>query len=425
MKKFLLVFVSVLVLFPIYAMDVGSGFSVGGGVKTGLLVKNSDYGNKLGTIAGIDEKYPMSLYFASNENQAYNGVGWLTFAYSHQAESVGTFGLQLGMWANGSLKEYQDILHMGDHYLWANFFDNRLRFIGGQGGGTPISSGGWLNADWLSYTGLRFFWVDPIGLSIGVKFPDPGRDGIKPVNYFTMLGAGAGFKYENFFVSVLFDNSPIYDDSDSNYYGGLHRPDEQDPIAVKGNIAFGAGMEKLYGGKGMVAVEGLFTNLGEELIESGNGEKYHLSPIVSTFALKTGYPVTDALYAEVKGKYTIRQGDNEDATGVANWGKFEFEPYISFKPFNLFTIHMAVYGAVYINSYYLALKPGDRIPGGFEPGQVPGHSPLLDYLSPYELSIKPKISLNLSGVDIDLGYSGSFSRDHVENTVYLDFRWQF
>ena len=54
-----------------------------------------------------------------------------------------------------------------------------------------------------------------------------------------------------------------------------------------------------------------------------------------------------------------------------------------------------------------------------------GHSTYLDYLSPYQFSIKPKASFKLAGVDIDLWYSGSFSGNHAANAMYLDFRWMF
>ena len=79
---------------------------------------------------------------------------------------------------------------------------------------------------------------------------------------------------------------------------------------------------------------------------------------------------------------------------------------------------------MYINSYYLAL---DNTPQQyhFNAGQVPDYPPLRNYLSPYQLSAKPRISLLLSGVDIDIGYAGNFSRDHVENTLYIDFKWSF
>ena len=422
MKKIVVLLVGAFVLFPLHAMDLGSGLEVSGGVKTGIMIKNRDFGGKLGNLAlGPEYKYPLTLFFASQENEARNGEGWLNFGYSRENEGIGKFGLQLGLWAHGNINAFEDLVHLGDHYLWANFFDDRLQFIGGQGGGTPISSRGWINADWLSYTGLRFFWVDPIGLSAGINFPDPGGEGIKPVNYFSLLSAGVSYKHSSWWLSAQFSNSPIYDDSESNYYGGLHRPAEQDPIAMAGNIALGAGVDNLYAGKGFLVLEGLVTNLGEDEIE-GLGD-YTISPVSTSFALKTGWPIIEEFYAEIKGKYTFRQGDNENFTKVINWGKVEIEPYISFQPFAHLSFHVALNGTFYINSYYLALDWEQVY--RFDAGQAPGYAPLLDYLSPYQFTVKPGISFRLAGVDVDLGYNGSFSRDHVENTMYIDFRWMF
>jgi len=453
MKKIFLAFLIVFVLFPIYAQNSGAeqpeqeaaaesnareasarkvsgnlkyegSFLVSGGVKTGLLIRNSDFGGKLNGLAlGEEHSYPLTLHFASYENSARNGEAWLNIGYSGAIENVGKFGLQMGIWAHGDIKSFDDALHLGDHFLWANFFNDRLRFIGGQGGGSPISSGGWIGANWLSYTGLRLFWVDPIGISAGIIFPDPKEDGIKPVNYLALLGAGISYKHKNWFISGQFDNSPIYDDSESNYYGGLHRPAEQDPIAIAGNIAVGFGIEKLYKGKGELVIEAMVNNLGEDEIE-GRGSDYTISPVSTTFAFKTGSPIKDLFYIEAKAKYTMKQGDNSDFTGAVYWGKFEFEPFFSFKPLSILDLQVGVYGAIYINSYYLALDASPTsIP--FKAGQVPGHSPLLDYLSPYEISVKPKISLKLPGIDIDFGYTGTFSRDHVKNIIYLDFRLMF
>jgi len=447
MKKFLLAFLILFVLFPIYAQyseaersenqnettaadkkaprpalfSEGS-FFLSGGVKTGILIRNRDFGGALNTLASSED---LTLHFASYENNARNGEAWFNVGYSGAIERICKFGLQIGMWAHGDIKSFDDALHIGDHFLWANFFDDRLRFIGGQGGGTPISSGGWIGADWLGYTGLRLFWVDPIGISVGIIFPDPDEYGIKPVNYLSLLGAGISYKHKNWWISAQFDNSPIYDDSESNYYGGLHRPDEQDPIAQAGNLAVSFGIENLYKGKGHLVIEAMVNNLGEDE-EEGRGD-YTISPVSSTFALKTGWPITDAIYLELKGKYTMKQGDAPDftkATQAVYWGKLEFEPYFCFQPFSHLAFELAFYGAIYINSYYLALDASPTsIP--FKAGQVPGHPPLLDYLSPYELSIKPKISLKLPGIDIGLGYAGTFSRDHVKNIIYIDFRWMF
>ena len=424
MKKYLVVFLLITMLYPVFALDFENGLSFGGGVKTGLLVRNSDYGGRLGNIAlSPDHKYPMTLHFASYENQARSGEAWLSLGYNQEVANVGKFGLGLGMWAHGNIESFDNALRVGDHYVWANFFGDRLRLIGGQGGGTPITSGGWINADWLSYTGLRFFWVDPIGLSIGINFPDPNEEGIKPVNYLSLLAAGASYKINNWWISLQFINSPIYDDSEANYYGGLHRSADEDPIAQKGNAAFGMGMDNIYGGKGFLALEGLFTNLGEDE-ERGMGN-YMISQVASTFAVKTGYPITDDIYVEVKGKYTISNGDNDDFTASTTWGKLELEPYVSFKPFSFLRFDLAVYWAAYFNSYYLALDATSQTTYPFNAGQAPGYSMLLDFLSPYQFVVKPRVSLTLSGLDIDFGYSGSFSRDHSANILYLDFRWMF
>jgi len=316
---------------------------------------------------------------------------------------------------------------MGDYFVYAKFFDDHFQFIGGQGGGSPISSGGWLGANWLSYTGLRFFLNDMMGISAGIKLPDPGSEGIKPVEYLTMLGAGVKYQHSNWFLSLQFDNSPIYDDSETSYYGGLRRPAEQQAVGVAGNIAFGAGVQNLYKGKGDLVFEALVTNLGEENIEGrGRTEAYTYSPIHATLALKTGFPLGDQFYAEIKGKYTMNQGDSADLDRAVLWGKAEIEPYISFKPFNHFTVDLAVYYALYVNSYYLAIDTK-----GYSAGQVPAHNldqdpnQIGDYLSPYQISIKPKINFNLTGVNVDFGYNGTFSRDHVNNTIFLDFRWSF
>ena len=421
MKKVLIVVVSLVMVLPLYSEDA-SGLRVNGGVKTGLMIQNRDFGGHLGNLALGGHKYPMTLYFASFENQSRIGEAWMNLGYSWNIDRIGSFGLQMGFWAHGNLNSFQDAVRIGDMYVWANFLDERLQFIGGRGGGAPINSGGWINADWLSYAGLRFFWVSPSGLSVGLKFPDPGEDGIKPVNYLSLLGAGASFRNNNWWISFQFDNSPIYDDSQANYYGGLKRPAEQDPIALAGNIAFGMGMDNVYGGRGFVVLEGLFTNLGENHLE-GMGN-YTYSPVHTSFALKTGLPITDNMYAEVKGRYTIRQGDNEIFSGAVSWGKLEVEPYISFQALDHLRFHFAFYSVLYINSYYLALDASPQM-FRFNAGQVPGYPPLLDYLSQYQFTFKPGISITLQGITIDFGYNGSLSRDFIENTMYIDFRWTF
>jgi hypothetical protein len=435
MKRVIAILLSVFFVLTLHALDneveaveavsfndSDSGFFISGGVKTGLLIRNRNFNNDLGKIAGIEDNYPMTLHFASYENNSRNGEGWLNIGYRWNIYQIGKFGLQIGLWAHGDIHSFDDAIKMGDHFLWANFADDRLRFIGGQGGGTPITSGGWINADWLSYTGLRFFWIDPSGLSVGLILPDPGENGIVPVNYLATLGAGVSFKYESWWISGQVKNAPIYDDSESNYYGGLHRPDEQDPIAMAGNIAIGMGVENLYFGRGFLTLEALITNLGEDEIE-GLGD-YTFSPVVTTFAFQTGASITDSIYVEFKGKYTISKGDNMDFSKAINWGKLEYEPYISFKPFEHLIFHLSFYGAHYFNSSYLALTPSTTM-YSFNAGQVPIYIPIQRYLSPFQFSIKPKITFILAGVDLDFGYDGSFSKDHVDNKVYIDFRWRF
>ena len=446
MKKFLLSFLIVFVLFPIYAQDVElidngaqesqssqaqkaeepkadlqkieSGFYLNGGVSTGILIRHTDTGGDLGTIAKPSVN---SLHFASYNNYARNGVGWLNASGRWTVKDVGKFGAQVGMWAHGDINNTDNSIRMGDNFVWGNFFEDQMRVIVGQGGGTPISSGGWIGADWLSYTGLRVFGVFPFGLSIGLKLPDPGEEGITPVNYLTMLGAGISFGQGNWFITLQFDNRPVYDDSETSYYGGLRRPAEQAPIGIAGNAAASFGVNNLYAGKGDLVIEALVTNLGEDNID-GRGD-YTYSPIAAAFALKTGIPIGNHVYLELKGKGTINQGDSADLAYAEYWGKVEVEPYISFKPLNHLTFDLAAYIAFYINSYYLAYDYS--IQNEFKSGQVPGYDPLLDYLSPYQLTVKPRVIFNIPGVEVLFGYAGSFSRDHVDNTVYLDFRWSF
>ena len=359
------------------ALDLGNGFSLGGGVKTGLLVKNSDYTGKLGGLAHGD-KFPMTLYFASKDNESYKGEGWFNMGYN-----TGTWGLNLSFLAHGDLKNYEDNVHMGDYYLWANLLDNRIRFIGGQGGGTPIATGGWVNADWLGYTGLRLFWVDPLGFSIGINFPDPDNgstaEGIKPVTYFSMVMFGASYSFKGFWVSLIFDNNPIYDDTEANYDGGLHRSHDAEPIAQSGNIGFGIGMNDIFGGKGVVALDGMVTNLGEDDVISTGSTSYKISPVKATFALKAGYPVFNELYAELKAKYLLSQGDNADRTASTSWGKLEIEPYVSYQIIENLKAEVAFNYAYYINSYFLAaaVTPNGSI-GKLEPGQVAPYPSALD-----------------------------------------------
>ncbi|MDR0877972.1 MAG: hypothetical protein LBN21_07960 [Treponema sp.] len=418
MKKLLVCVCAALAAASLSAIDFDNGLSIGGGVKTGLLIKNSDYAGKLEGAPHAQE-YPLTLYFASQENETYNGEGWLDFNYSH-----GDWGLQLGAWAHGSLTKFEGALNLGDHYVWANFFDSRLLFKGGQGGGTPITTGGWINADWLGYTGLRLFWVDPLGFSVGINLPDPGGNGIEPVNYLTMIMLGAKYSYDNFWVSLMVDNNPIFDDSNAIYEGGLHGVRRL--IGQAGNLAFGLGADNIFAGKGNVAFDGLAANLGVDP-ERGAGSVYYEIPTQEvTLALKANYPITEKIFVELKAKYLIKSGNNETDTGSTTWGKLEIEPYISYQLLNPLKFELTVNLASYINSYYLAVEELTPIGGhSIKGGQVSAYPWALDYLSGYELFIKPAVVFNYGGAAVMFGYNGAFSRDHVENTVYLDLRWSF
>ena len=422
MRKLIIGITAALIAVHAMAIDLGSGFDIGGGVKTGILIRNSDYAGKLDGLAH-GSKYPMTLFFASQDSDSYKGEGWLAMGYSAE-----TWGLRLSFWAHGDLKQYNDLVHLGDHFLWANFLEERLCFIGGQGGGTPISTGGWLDADWLSYTGLRMFWIDPMGFSIGINFPDPDNgwqaEGIKPVTYLSMIMFGAGYRNENFWVSVVFDNNPIYDDSKANYDGGLHRGDA-DPIAQSGNIGFGLGFNNIFGGKGVLAFDGMVTNLGEDDVMA-RGTTYKLSPVKTTLALKAGYPIIDTAYTEIKAKYTISQGDNSDDSASTSWGKFEFEPYISYQVMKNLRFDVTLNYTGYVNSYYMAL---DYTPLAvfqkLNAGQVGDYSWAYDYLSAWQMTIKPAVAYSFGGASMILGYNGEFSRDFAQNTLFIDFRWSF
>jgi len=436
MKKVLVGIIAALIAMPAMAIDpedgstidggvksVENALTIGGGVKTGILVKNSDYAGKLGGLSHGD-KYPMTLYFASQDNEAYKGEGWLNFGYTTEH-----WGVNLSLWSHGNLKEYNDTVHLGDHFLWANFLDDRLRVIGGQGGGTPISTGGWLNADWLGYTGLRLFWVDPVGLSVGINFPDPddgsSAEGIKPVTYLSTIMFGASYRHENFWVSVVFDNNPVYDDSKANYDGGLHRAPDAEPITQSGNVGFGIGIEKIFFGKGAVVFDGIVSNLGEDDIVSTGAKVYKISPIKTALALKASYPITDPVYVELKAKYTISSGDNGDDTASVTWGKVEVEPYASYTILDNLKFELAVNFAYYINSYYLALDVSPVAGRVLHAGQVAPYPEAFDYYSPWQLSVKPAIAYSFGGAAIIMGYNGDFSRDHVLNTMYIDCRWSF
>jgi hypothetical protein len=405
------------------ALDIGQGFSLGGGVKTGLEIKNSDYTGKL-EGAGHAEEYPATLYFASRDNEAYNGEGWFSFTYRGELNSA-TWGLGLGGWAHGDLKNYENAFHLGDHYLWANFFEDRFQLIGGEGGGTPINTGGWLNADWLSYRGIRLFYISSFGLSLGLNFVDPGSDGIKPVEYLTTIMLGAKYEYEGFWVSILLDNNPVYDDSDANYDGGLHgyRP----LIGQAGNLGIGVGKKNLYAGVGLAALDMIIANLGEDHITSSLNPAYVYSPVEITAALKAGYPWFDGkLYTELKAKYFIKQGDNADITGPAVWGLLTIEPYVSYEILPGLKAEVSVTPNLYINSYYLALDLTPNASGvKYTGGQIPAIEAVGDYASTYTFSMNPKFSYTFGGAVFILGYEGIFSRDHVENIFYIDCRWAF
>jgi hypothetical protein len=426
-KQILFLFTAVVLLSApvpsLRALDIGNGFSLGGGVKTGLEIKNSDYTGKLEGI-GHSREYPMTLYFASRDNESYNGEGWFNFNYSGSLQEV-KWGLGLGGWAHGDLTEYRDAFHLGDHFLWAQFFNGQLRFIGGQGGGTPISTGGWLNAGWLSYNGLRFFYVAPFGLSLGINFVDPGSDGIKPVEYLTTIMLGAKYESQNFWAAILLDNNPIYDDSDANYDGGLHgyRP----LIGQAGNLGIGLGLNDIYAGAGSAALDMIITNLGEDHITSSLNPEYVYSPVEITAAVKTGHPwFTGTLYTEFKAKYLVKQGDNADTSGPAVWGLLTLEPHVSYEILPGFKAELSVTPNFYINSYYLALDITPNASGKkYTSGQIPAIAVLGDYASTYTFSFNPKLSYAIAGATFILGYEGIFSRDHVENILYLDFRWSF
>jgi hypothetical protein len=418
MKKFTVILTVLVMAAQLNALDLGNNLSISGGVKTGFQIKNSDYAGKLEGIAHGGE-YPLTLFFASRENDAYNGEGWLEFGYT-----AGNWGLKLGAWSHGDIKKSDDTLHLGDHYFWANFFGNRLRLIGGQGGGTPISSGGWINADWLGYTGLRLFWVDPSGLSAGINFTAPEAEGIRPADYFSTVMLGVKYDAAKFWLSFMVANTPIYDDSESNYDGGLH--DRGEKIAQSGNIAFGAGAP-LLGGRLNLAFDGMVTNLGEEDVPTKGTGNYKISPIETTLALKGGFSFTEKIYAELKTKYIISSGDNADDTGAATWGRFAVEPYGSYQLFDFVKLQLSFNLTWYINSYYLAVDSND-IPGTRElkAGQVPPYSTAFDLYSQYQLAIEPSMVFSVfNGASIVTGYKGDFSRDHVENSLYVDFRWSF
>jgi hypothetical protein len=415
MKKTAVFVLVVIAAARLNALDLGNNLSIGGGVKAGFQIKNSDYTGKLEGVGRGDE-YPLTLFFASRENDAYNGEGWLTFGYA--AES---WGLSLGAWSHGNIRQKEDTLHLGDHYFWANFFDRRLRFIGGQGGGTPITSGGWLNADWLSYTGVRLFWLDPSGLSVGINFSAPAAEGIKPVDYLSTIMYGAKYNGGKFWLALMVANNPIYDDSEANYDGGIHDSSRK-KIAQAGNIAFGMGAVFLED-KLKLAFDGMVTNLGEDDVPTDGPGNYKNSPVETALALKGGYEFTEKIYAELKTKYIINKGDNANNTDSTVWGRLAVEPYAGYQMFDFVKLQFTLNLIYYINSYYLALPIGNY---ALNKGQVPPYPWALDYFSRYQMTIEPSMVFSVfGGGSIVAGYKGIFSRDHVENSLYVDFRWAF
>jgi hypothetical protein len=418
MKKFAVLLAALATAAGLNALDMGNNLSISGGVKTGFQIKNSDYAGKLEGIPHGGE-YPLTLFFASRENDAYNGEGWLEFGYT-----AGNWGLKIGAWSHGDIKSYNDVIHLGDHYLWANFFDNRLRLIGGQGGGSPISSGGWINADWLSYTGLRLFWVDPSGLSVGVNFTAPKAEGIKPADYFSTIMAGVKYDAGSFWLDFIVANNPIYDDSEANYDGGLH--DRGERIAQSGNIAFGIGAP-LLDGKLNLVFDGMVTNLGKEDVATEGSGNYKISPVETTLALKSGFSFNEKIYAELKAKYIINQGDNAEDSGTTTWGRFAIEPYASYQMFDFVKLQFSFNLTWYINSYYLAVDTSSVVASRtLKKGQVPPYSWAFDYYSRYQFTIEPSAVFSVfPGGSIVAGYKGNFSRDHTENSLYVDFRWSF
>jgi hypothetical protein len=420
MKKIIFLTAAFLAASAVSAADLGGGFSLSGGLKTGVMMKNLDHSGKLDEL-DTNNEYPPTLYFASAENEAYNGEGWLNFKFEQEYQTL-KYGLNLGMWSRGGLKNWNDVVHLGDHYLWVNFLQNRLQIKGGQGGGTPITSGGWLGADWLGYNGIRIFWVDPIGVSAGVNFPDPGARGAKPINYISTIIVGAKYKSDLYWISLIWDNNPIYDDSEADFDGGLHRTIEvrDNPIGLSGNAAFGLGLTDVFGGKGNVSIDGVISNIGENDVPSTHGTTYKISQLKSTFALKSDYPINDKLRIELKAKYIVSQGDNADLSGAETWGQLQVEPYVSYRALGFAKAELSVNFTQYIDSYYLAIKALD-----FDAGQVPRVDSLADYVSSYKITVKPGVEFSFSKMKVVIGYHGVYSRSRLENKIFLDARWSF
>jgi hypothetical protein len=241
-----------------------------------------------------------------------------------------------------------------------------------------------------------------------------------------MIMLGASYEYENFKAAIMFDNNPIYDDLEANYDGGLHRDPDVDPIAQSGNIGFGLGLDKIFGGKGDIIFDGMVTNLGEDDINSTGSTSYKISPVRTYLALKAGYPIIDPLYVELKAKYSIRQGDNADNTASAAWGKFEIEPYVRYQIIENLKFDLSVNITNYINSYYLALPVTPNISSpALKAGQVAPYPWAYDYYSSWQIILKPAFTYKYGGAAMILGYEGQYSRDHAKNSLYMDFRWSF
>jgi hypothetical protein len=407
----------------VFAVDFDNGLSVSGGVKTGLLVKNSDFSGKLEGAAGQAE-YKPTLFFRSYESGAYNGEGWFTLGYRGQ-----NWGVSLGAWAHGDSEQWESAVQLGDHYVWANFYGDILRVVAGHGGGTPVTTGGWINADWLSYPGIRLFWVDPnLGLSAGVNFPDPGAEGLEPVSYFQTVMAGVKFEKPKFWVSGVFDNNLIYDDSEADYAGGLHRDPQKKPVGQSGNVAAGVGIQNFINDKGRVVLDGMVNNLGaEDTSRRGAATPYSISPVEFQIALLAGFAflTDDALYTEIKAKYWSKQGENADDTAAANWGQIQIEPYVSYKIVEFLRAEISVNCTMFLDSYYLA-APKITVAGRtLEAGWAPPYKEAFDYYSTYTVKLKPALIFGIDTSVLAVGYEGVYSRDHLENTFYVDFRWSF
>jgi hypothetical protein len=173
----------------------------------------------------------------------------------------------------------------------------------------------------------------------------------------------------------------------------------------------------------------MVTNLGEEDKPTigSLGNNYKVSPVETTLAFKGGYSFAEKFYTELKAKYIISKGDNSDNTAAAVWGRLAVEPYFSYQMVDFVKFQFLVNITTYFNSYYLALEtspPGG--PGAIPPGQVPSYPSALDYYSQYQLSVEPSIVFSVfKGGTIVAGYQGDYSRDHIRNNMYVDFRWSF